>query len=45
MFPQGSQILVDDFTGCPKKNFALFWGAIAPINFELEINPFTPGSP
>ena len=25
------------YTGCPRKNFALFWRAIAPINFELGI--------
>ena len=24
-------------TGCPTKNYTLFWRAIAPINFELRI--------
>ena len=25
------------YTGCPKKNYTLFWRAIAPLNFELGI--------
>ena len=24
-------------TGCPKKNYTLFWRAVAPLNFELGI--------
>ena len=24
-------------TGCPTKNFTLFWRAVAPLNFELGI--------
>ena len=24
-------------TGCPRKNAPLFWGAVAPINFELGL--------
>ena len=24
-------------TGCPTKNYTLFWGAVAPLNFELGI--------
>ena len=24
-------------TGCPKKNYTLFWRVIAPLNFELGI--------
>merc|ERR1711983_728447 len=25
------------FTGCPTKNYTLFWRAVAPLNFELRI--------
>ena len=25
------------YTGCPKKNYTLFWRAVAPLNFELGI--------
>ena len=25
------------YTGCPKKNYTLFWRALAPLNFELGI--------
>ena len=24
-------------TGCPTKNYTLFWRAVAPLNFELGI--------
>ena len=26
-----------DFTGCPTKNYTLFWRALAPLNFKLGI--------
>ena len=25
------------YTGCPTKNYTLFWRAVAPLNFELGI--------
>ena len=25
------------FTGCPTKNYTLFWRAVTPLNFELGI--------
>ena len=26
-----------DYSGCPTKNYTLFWRAVAPLNFELGI--------
>ena len=26
-----------NYTGCPTKNYTLFWRAVAPLNFELGI--------
>ena len=36
---EGYQILVQFIfhTGCPQKNYTLFWRAVAPLNFELGI--------
>ena len=33
----GWNYFVYSSTGCPKKNYTLFWRAIAPLNFELGI--------
>ena len=30
-------ILVFFSTGCPTKNYTLFWRAVSPLNFELGI--------
>ena len=33
----GLHSLVTFYTGCPTKNYALFWRAVAPLNYELGI--------
>ena len=29
--------IISQYTGCPTKNYTLFWRALAPLNFELGI--------